>query len=244
MKNNFEFCLFLTATIRPNSGIPGLKRTDPKQRENDYAQALQGWIKFNIPIVFCENSDTKSEAVHKILSQSQNSFEYLHFKSTQSHLGKGHGEHEIFSYAFKNSYILNDSRNIIKVTGRYSIRNFHSLFIGFKDRDAFIHANLSRSLTWADSRFFCFKRSFWEEILQNFGREIDESKEVTFENILAKSVLCAIVQGNKWSSTRNMPWFAGVYGTENIKYKQSYLNFLAKTILFQIKKRLMHDLPF
>lgn len=239
-----NYCLFFTATIDPGNSVPSLKRVDHNLRESDYIEAISKWIKFKIPIIFCENSNTRSEKIIKILSESGVPFEYLSFQSIKSHLGKGHGEFEIFEYAFQNSKILNDSIHIVKVTGRYTIKNFISLLNDCVEKDSFIYVNIRYGYQWGDSRFFSFKKNFWYQYLSKYALSIDEKNMILFEHILAKATLSAILDNQKWVPLKSLPQVEGVYGTDNKVYKNFLIGYHIKNLMHKLKIWLIFKLPY
>lgn len=58
-----RLAILLTATIDPR-GMTRLKRADPAAREADYAAALAFWQQQGLPVVFCENSGTRSPRIY------------------------------------------------------------------------------------------------------------------------------------------------------------------------------------
>ena len=241
---NNSSCLLLTATINPGTFVPSLKRLDSALRETDYLEAVQSWTQYNIPIVFCENSNTRSQLILQALRDSGVKFEYLCFQSTKSNLGKGNGEFEIFEYAFENSEIIKECMTVVKVTGRYGVKNFTPLFDHFITEQSFLYLDLKHNLSWADSRFFCFQKEFWTRYLKNNGVFIDENNNVHFETVLAKSALLAVADGKKRDSPKSIPWISGVYGTDNKPYKNNYATYVIKNIIYQLKLQLVNRLPF
>jgi hypothetical protein len=240
----FDPCLFITATIAPGDLVPSLKRKDRSERENDYVNALSFWTSFGIPIVFCENSDTRSTRIVKVLEDSGIQYEYLTFKSKKSMLGKGHGEIEIFEYAFRKSEILNRASNIIKVTGRYIISNFNKILSNYKKEKPDLYVNLTYNLKWADSRFFCFTSTFFKETFSRYSPLINEQNGIYFEHVLAKSTLDAHINNTRWSFPVCLPIFKGIYGTDNIRYKTNLADYYIKNCIYKIKRYCIEHLPY
>lgn len=231
--------IFLTGTIKPVNA-PFSKRNDYKLREEDYAEAIKSWLKFKKPIVFCENSNFRSTKIVTLLEESGVAYEYLSFNSQVSHLGKGHGELEIFEYAFSKSKLLNSSEWICKATGRYIVKNAATIFMGLNSsHNADILANLSSNLTWADSRLFLFKKSFYNFFLKKNSHLINDFEGVHFEHVVAKSILEAIAKGNNWNLLEAIPIYSGIFGRSNTKYPTNIF-FVLKCILYQkIKKKII-----
>ena len=165
MTSQSTFCLLLTGTIAPRN-VPNLKRHAIQDRENDYVQAIEKWLSTGYPVVFCENSNYHSTRIKTLFEKYPNA-EFLQFETQHSHLGKGHGEAEILMFAFKHSQLLNQPNYwIVKVTARYFVKN-HSVLL--KNVHSFentqVIANLDDYLRYADTRFFIFSQSFFEQYL-------------------------------------------------------------------------------
>lgn len=230
-------CILLTATITP-SNVPNLKRVNKLERENDYLEAIMFYSKFGIPIVFCENSNTYSKSIIKALSDLEVPYEYLTFASKLSVEGKGKGESEIISYAFLNSNIIKISENIIKITGRYKLKNFIEQIKNLKNDT--IYVNLTKNLSYADSRFFIMNSKFHKEYLSKNFENINEEQGVFMEHILLKSTLEYIASFNKWSLLRQYPVYMGIYGTDNVVYTNNIFKQKIKQFIYSLKKYLLN----
>jgi len=225
-------CLLITGTIKPMN-VPNLVRNNKEVREQDYYKAIEKWITLGIPIVFCENSNTLSKRIQELLNQSNVNNEYLTFSTQKSSLGKGHGEAEIITFAHQNSNILHSYSSIIKVTGRYFVGNSREIIMNSSvNNEAIIESDLTRNLTWADSRFFIYNHEFYDLFLSRFFDDIDESKKIYFEHILSRAIHLAISKGERWNFLFDSPVYVGVYGTDNTNYKNN--------ILFRTKKKIWH----
>ncbi len=235
-----KFVLLLTATITPQS-VPHLKRSDPKQREKDYFDAIQQWLPFNIPIVFCENSDTKSALIVELLEKSTIPYEYLTFNSQFSHKGKSHGEAEIMSHALNNSTLIAASENVIKLTGRYFVANFQDQINGIhnNDRKSIIYANIHDYLRYGDSRFFIGSLFFWKTYLSEKIKLIDEPNGIYMEHVLARSIHAAMSDGFDWQLLPEFPIYKGIYGTQNTEYTNDLLPKIRDKYLYRLKKKLI-----
>lgn len=225
-------CILLTATIRPIN-VPDLKRTDRQQRENDYIEAVKYYLQFNFPIVFCENSNTKSKEILKILNNVKIKFEYLTFESLKSTEGKGKGEAEILSYAFENSEIIKNCINIIKITGRYKIKNFSKQINNI--HNDYIYVNLINDLSFSDSRFFIINKVFYNNYFSVSLKKINEKEKIFMEHALLSATLKYISDFNKWSLLNEKTIYEGVYGTDNTKYINNPLKIYLKKIFYRLK---------
>ena len=127
--------LLLTATVTPPSGVPALQRTDPKQRLDDYREALA----FYLPlvgttfesIVFAENSASDIGALRQLVASSgaAGAVEFLSFNGLDhpAAYGRGYGEFKLVDYAMNHSRRLQADADVWKCTGRYRIKNIVEL---------------------------------------------------------------------------------------------------------------------
>ena len=236
-----NICILLTATIDPK-GIVLLKRSNPIVRENDYIESIKKWMGIQqFPIVFCENSGYKIDKIKNDIKNSEKKFEILQFKgnSFPRELGKGYGEAMIIDYAIKHSKLIKNSDYIIKVTGRYFIKNIEKMVSTLsRDNDVYVMADLKKNLTWADSSVFAFKPSFFIEYLSKFHNLLNDSKGFYFEHALSRAILCAISDGHKRIPLPSKPIIIGYSGTSDTAYKVSKVRWLASEAIHQFKNYL------
>ena len=155
-------------------------------------------------------------------------------------MGKGHGELEIFDYAFTHSKLLNSTKWICKATGRYIVKNADTIFNGISTYpEAEIIANLSTNLTWADSRMFVFQQEFYKRYLKENGHLINDFEGVHFEHVVAKAILLAIAKGMKWHLLPEIPIYAGVFGRSNTSYPTNIFFVMKCKIYQKVKKRIL-----
>lgn len=236
MKKNSDICLLLTATISPKN-VPNLKLVDPVQREDQYNKAINKWCKLGYSLVFCENSNFKSSKIEETLKLSNIRHEYIKFETKISEFGKGHGEAEIFKYAFEHSDILRASETICKVTGRYFVRNANSILRNATlNRNVWVSCNLTNNLRWADSRFFLFKNEFYARYLLSAFEKLNEHSGIYFEHVLAKGIHRCIADNNGWMLLNEYPQYEGVSGTRNTKYQFGLLTKLKYKVYYELKR--------
>jgi hypothetical protein len=236
MKN--RFCIFLTASIEPLNTI-GLKRNSVIEREDDYFNALVFYLKLGIPIVFCENSMYHSDKISNLVTNNSGKLEYLNFKSLNSHYGKSHGEKEIFDYAHQHSELIKTSDYVVKVTGRLIVVNILYILNKLKLRitDFSISSNLSRNLSYSDSRFFVYKKEFYHEYLEPIlSSKLNDWERVYFEVCLAKSIHQRLVEKSDFILLPCYPKFNGKSGATNKSYKKKYFDYMKYKFFFNFKK--------
>ncbi len=213
-----KICLLLTGTISPLN-VPNLARSNYAEREKDYIESINFWMKHKWPIVFIENSDFNSEHITSLLSGKNH--EYIKFRTTHSHLGKGAGEAEIIEYALANSSIIKNSNIIIKVTGRLYIKNINQTVSYFLEKESSLTVNFRKNLSFADSRLIIANKKFFSDYLLKELINLDESKNIFFEHIFAKAALRGIADGLKWNIPNKVIQYVGYSGTGNNEYRNS-----------------------
>lgn len=241
--HKIKHCILLTATINPGN-IVFVKRREPHVRENDYLNSLKMWHKIDISsLVFCENSNYNSEKIKNLLkNQTSLKTEYVGFngQTFPKELGKGYGELLIIKYALQNSSTINNCEFVIKITGRYFIKNIQKIAsILAKDKDVYVMADLKRNLTRADSRVFGFKPSFVFNYLSKFQDMLNDSKGFYLEHALSKAILRAISDGHKWVPLPSKPIIIGYSGTSDVPYKVTKIRWLAGELLHRVKNYLI-----
>lgn len=240
MQKNIKICLLLTGTIKPGI-VPNLKLVNYKEREKQYIEAITKWKKLNLPIIFCDNSNYTSDVINYLFRTSPNNHEYLKYLSKNSIHGKGSGEAELLDYVFKNSTLIHESDYICKVTGRYYIKNFRKIlkFVNSDKNNISIYSNISKYLTWVDSRFFIFKKEFYNNYLNARLLEINESKGIYFEHVLAQSVHDCMSNRCGWRLLPVYPDYIGLQGTSGISDKSNLFQKIKYNIYFKLKNYIL-----
>ena len=128
MKYKYRKCILLTACVNPN-GMSHTVLQDSSIRIEQYKKALDFYIReTHIPIVFCENTMyDMSDKYEEFINTGR--LEYLFFDGNNYDRakGKGYGEALIMKYAIENSNIINESKYIIKITGRIIIQDINRI---------------------------------------------------------------------------------------------------------------------
>jgi len=235
---NKKACVLLTATINP-AGVVYTKRNDALTRENDYKEAMKLWLnKTPYHIIFCENSGYDLSSIKENMDLYSDRCECLSFAGNNfpGGLGKGYGEMLIFKHVLSNSKLFYESEFIVKVTGRYFIRNITDIVDNLrKERNIYISADLKRGLTFADSRIFFSSPSFFSDFLIKKAELVNDAAGIYFEHILANAVLEAIIGGYKWMPLPYRPVVVGYSGTDNIKFTESKLISSSWEVIHKIK---------
>jgi hypothetical protein len=241
--NKKNYCVLLTACINP-LGAPFLKRNDSRQREKDYIISLSNWLKHKkTKIVFCENSGYDlSKIKNTIENIGHTNLEILQFCGNENVTtrGKGYSEMVIIEYALANSRFINDSSYILKVSGRNYIENFH-LYEKWLDnkKEAFINVNLHKNLRFADSRFFGFKKEFFQRYLLKYKELINDFEKVWIEHVLVKATLQAIIDGYIWEPLPYLPRLNGFSASSDYKIRQQFHRYLRSVVRHKLYRYLI-----
>lgn len=237
-------CVILTAAIAVKD-VSFTLRTDTATRLNDYKQAFLKWV--NNPsvqsLVLVENSGFDLTVFQEIADNiPDKKIELLSFAcpAFDGRLGKGYGESFCLEYASQHSKLLNMSQYYLKVTGRYYLRNAH-FFLDFivQNPDVDVVCDLTKNLTWADSRVFGGKAKFLEQYLCPLRASIDDSAHIYIEHVLARAIHMQIGNGGKWELPPELPDIEGISATINASYHVNSFKALVRRQLYQLKRRLL-----
>lgn len=234
-----KFCLFLTGTIDPKN-TPEVDRASVLLRESDYYTSIEQYAALNFQIVFCENSEYDSKKISDLCASKN--IEYLKFTSKESFKGKGHGEKEIFEYAFAHSKFLQESDYIVKVTGRIFIKNTELILHALEKKQFLVSSNLTRNLTWSDSRFFVFRKNFYDTFLKKkLEEDLNEPQKVNFEKCLSRAIHAALSQGEVWTTLPEYPDYVGYNAFQNKKLNQGLFKKIKYRLYYKIKKQILQQ---
>lgn len=240
--HNPKICILLTATIDPK-GVVFMKRSDPAVREKDHVDALRKWMQTEFPVVFSENSGYKIDRIENMAENSKKkNIEILQFDGQDfpREFGKGYGELLNIKHAVRHSKVINESSHVIKVNGRYFVKNIEEIASALSySKDVYVMVDLQRNLTWADSRVFAFKPSFVFDYLSKFQDLLNDSAGIYMEHILSRAVLSAISEGHKWVPLPRRPIIVGYSGTSDTPYKKSGIRWVVGEIIHRAKNHLM-----
>lgn len=157
--------LLLTATITPPAGVPGLRRTDPRQRLDDYCRALDFYCRLPEAcinrIVFIENSDTDLSPLHHVARQARalDRVMFIGFYGLDhpAKYGRGYGEFKLLDHAMNHPSTLaglDENERLWKITGRYRVLNLLQL-IRKAPTEYDLYCDLrDRPMPWVDLRIF------------------------------------------------------------------------------------------
>ena len=234
-----NFVLLLTASINPFPGIPYSTRNDPLVREMDYYTATRFYLSKGYKVVLVDNSNSFSEKING-LRFCFSTFEYLRFSSEESQLGKSHGEIEIINYALSHSKFMDEVDYIVKITGRFIIRNIDEFLQIINYVEKQVYVNPINNFNWADTRLMIMKKSFYYQyFLPAADKFLDDSNHIFIENVYMKSVFQYLIQGGKLNLWPVYPRFQGHDGTSNRNIDFGIFKYLKYKTYYKIKKRII-----
>lgn len=227
--------LLLTATIKPFLGGTESRRTNVLEREDDYFKTINFYLNKGYKVVFVENSNYNSMRISSIVNIS--SFEYHTFISKSSHLGKSAGELEILEYANTHSKFLQEVDYLIKITGRYIIKNIDSLLEKTNKVEHEVYINPTRNLRWADTRIIIIRKTYYfNYFLPCAKKYLDESKNVFLENVFMRSLFFYMIDGGNLNLWPVYPAYDAFDGTHNEKVSFNTFKTLKYNLYYKFKK--------
>jgi hypothetical protein len=216
-----DILVFLTATVHCGE-TPDVKRRDPHQRKQDYLRAFRHWLslKCDADILFCENSSADLSAFHAVAATAAPTESLVRLVSFAGNLGaqrygKSYGEIEMLRYAFKAFPELRNYQYILKVSGRYVLRNGDNLVSGIRRMTVDVICDIHANLTWANTHTVAFKPHFALSYLIPFQEEIDDTRGAFIEHLMARGVHRTLVAGGSWAPLPCTPYSDGISGSWN-----------------------------
>lgn len=234
-----DILVFITATIHCGE-TPLVKRSDPTQREQDYLRAFRHWLslKCGADILFCENSSADLSAFHAAAATDASTERSVRLASFPGNhgaqqYGKGYGEVEMLRYAFKTFPELSRYQYILKVSGRYVVRNGYDLVCRIRRMNADLICDIHWNLTYGDTLAVAFKPHIALSHLIPFQEEIDDTRGVFIEHLMARCVHRTMAAGGSWAPLPCTPRSDGVSGTWNAPQPDS----VSRRVKQDIKRR-------
>ncbi len=223
IKHSKPVSLLLTACVNPN-GMSFTALQNKEERKQQYKNALSFYLAETIaPIIFIENTgiDFSSEYEEWI---KKGRLEYITFDGNNysRSLGKGYGEALIINEAIKRSRFLQESKYVIKITGRLIIKNINQILSSpwLRFNNVF-RADLRESVhLW--TTIFVIETKELKNIFSDKINIINDSKGVFFEHALYNG----LIEDN---TTLLVPFFRkteveGISGTVG----KTYLSLMSK----------------
>lgn len=175
----------LTGTVIPDT--VNTKVNEPEQRASDYAKAIRFYLDQTLyPIYFIENSDHRIEEDPNFipLLGEDRLHIYRDRKTGRPERGKGYEEFRMLD-GMVETLQKEGYQRMIKVTGRYILRNVKELIPARTDRAYFdIHPRIKSGI--AITSFFVCPPSYYLRHLKGAYAEVDEAAWVSIEKVVFK----------------------------------------------------------
>jgi hypothetical protein len=234
--------LLLTATTSPGNTI-NVTVSSIANRRQQYLSALAFYLDSNVfqKVIFAENSGDNLEFLVPAKERAEQlgiEIELLEKCGSNDWpaYGKGRGELSIIQQAFQRSKWLQEHNDrVVKVTGRYVVRNIDRLTKRINQSGAEVICDLRGNLSTADARLFVGNKRFIEEDFFPKFESIDDQKGIYFEHVLAQAAHFSMSKGYKWELLPELPIIDGVNGTTGEKIRTS----ISKRIRHFLKRKII-----
>lgn len=225
--------ILLTGTIDPSKfNNTSTALIDVNERLKQYCTAIQRWIeKSNFEkIVFIENSgyDFDYKIYEDLAKKNNKRFEYIlakpYFDETIKH-GKSFGEIMLINEAVDKSILLRNETSFYKCTGRLYIKNCNSIL-----KETHKCNNLFLGIpsdNWIITWFFKVEKDFYNKVLRDSYKEVNDHKGISIENIYFRRIHEHRSNVEVFSKYPNVE---GICAGQNIKYHSGFLSTIYKNI--------------
>lgn len=235
--------ILLTGCISPN-GMAFTKLQNPKERLFQYVDAIKWYlINTDYRVLFVENSNFDLRDYIKNFPNIER-FEYLTFDGNNydKSKGKGFGEGVIINYALKNSRFLLACNTVIKITGRFILKNISQIMANYesiasRSKKKVIYCDFNRNLSVAFSIMVVLPKEFITDYFLQELPKVNDSLCYEFENALATSIRNSIENSNSFKVVmfKRACAFNGISGTTATKISnKSQIKIISKYILFKL----------
>lgn len=242
-----QHILLLTATITPLPGINNLAHIDPGKRLQDYANALEFYLKRlrpNEEIVFCENSGSDLSVLRALTHRlnAAHKVEFLSFFGNDfpPNYGRGYGEFKLVDHAMTHSEKIRtapqDAVMIWKVTGRYIVHNLNAI-IDTRPRKAYLYCNYRDhpKRGWMDLYLMAWTPAIYREHLEGvYPKLMDDpgGRPVTAEHLMREHLTERSFKGP--FRFRRTPQLSGIRGADGAGYHLSHGKYLVRSLMSKL----------
>jgi hypothetical protein len=201
--------ILLTGTIIPHSLF--VVHADPKLRREEYITAIKYYSQF-CPVYFLENSEYDIFADPEF--SSLNNVTIRKFPVSPEYLlGKGYQEFEMIDKWLETE--KNPPPRIIKITGRYIIKNFQQIFNECRDVDEDICLiDLYRKPRVAISSLFSITRDNYSRYFRGAYLECNDQIGIYIEHVLFKRIISSNLRTRCFQYDPRISGIDGSTGTD------------------------------
>jgi hypothetical protein len=222
-----DISILLTGTIIPHSSF--VVHSDPNLRRDEYIVAIKYYSQF-CPVYFLENSEYDIFADPEFLSCTNVTVRKFPV-STQYSRGKGFQEFEMIDKWFETE--KNPPRRIIKITGRYIIKNFQQIFSECCNVEEDICLiDLYRKPKVAISSLFSITRDNYFRYFKGIYQECDDQKGFWIERILFKKITSSNLKTRFFQHEPQVYGISGSLGTILSGRKINYIIYNQKRLIY------------
>jgi len=232
--------LLLTASVNIREMVyTALK--DANIREQHYLEAISHYYTLtDIPILVVENTghDFSDKLPSDIADSDRMEFISYSGNDFPREKGKGYGELELMNYAMQHSKLIREDTLIIKVTGRYRVLNIKDFVNSARDLNyQTCQASYFKGQRKAFSGIFTVTRPFIRDYFMKNHDQINDTKGVYFEHVLADTFLDYLADGFDYSLLPSYPRIAGISGTDNLPHKtNNYIYWFRRNLIYKVVK--------
>jgi hypothetical protein len=200
-ENQPRYLLVMTATIVPAANA-GVKRSDPKQRLEDYKQALRYWLGYEHAaadrILFLENSGADLRELRAIAADEnprRKPVEILSLPGNQipEHTNYGYTEMQMLDDGLALSQLRQQTTHMVKVTGRLTFpalgKALDRLANPFELMVECRKLGFPRRGFDASVQLFVCSHSFYEGVLRDSKSEMNATDIRLLEHLIFRKVI-------------------------------------------------------
>jgi hypothetical protein len=210
--------LVITTAVSPRN-VPYLSMTNSNERILKYQDGIDIWLK-KIPdlrIVLCDGTgfDWSPIVQHKYKLAHIECLSHFNDIDGVQQYGKGFGEVQSLNYAVDNSRLISESKQFMKITGKYWINNIdkfakNDLFSEFKCKSIF---KISRwSVLYVNSAFFSCSVHAYKKYFYESYKLINDHTGKDLEHVLGDVIVNNDIKNYQF---RTSPAICGWTGTGN-----------------------------
>jgi len=222
----------MTATVEPNTVM--VERSDVMQRLSDYKLCVGFYLKSTeLPLYFIENSefDLDSDAEFREYQKLER-FKLVRIKALPEKI-KGKGYQEF--YALDKVIAENVTEAfIIKVTGRYLIRNISDIIPEMKSP---LNIDMHRKMNVAITGLFGVQKAVYQKYFTGLYKHVNDSEGIFIEHVLYREIISTDLI-RKTSLLPFNPQYEGISGSHGNTMKRNKYKMMLRSMERSINKSL------
>jgi hypothetical protein len=238
--------ILLTGAVNPSPLTPFTAKQDIGCRVSEYINAISYCIDQlpDIPIIYVDSSGFDIyDHIHALIKERSDIYCLKYnLQSIAASRGKGRSELESIILSFDNVEVLRRTDYIVKINGRFLIRNISRFILSVNDlllknelTKNHILGDFRNNLSWFDSRIFCSTPEFFKEFTELYRNKINDYDDIYFEHCLAECVHYKLSTGSYlYKPFPTYPRIIGTSGSTGKSYNNPAL-YYAKLLIHRLK---------